>query len=466
MDMEVIFILFLFFLQFVMPAVIVIGLIWFFFVGRRILREKKSLDASKGDAIAMALEKDRIKARIINITAIILWPVTFGVVISMGIPFQIALLAAFICSGLCGWWAAKIKRRYSAGFKENFVKSGLSEVFDNLRYEPQGRFDNASLHSLDFFNTVDRVSGNDLIDAAYKGLHFAQCDLGVHERYTVTVSDKNGNTREEVRWLDVFKGRAMRFDFADKFRGKVQVVAKDFDGAKVKSSRVGWQTVETELAEFGKHFDVFATDPLDAMAVLTPQMIEGIFFMKQALDVPAAFYFIENTMVVFMETGREAFDVTGKHTLLEEKALLRRDIGLITGFMDVMYFKAQSVTVALSPATGDVRSETAAAVAAAIGPSGAEKIVHKTKRTVGKTVSKTLAFLPKAIIAVFLVSAAYGLIYLPGEIAAGTSSDSMMVPTTGYLIVMGIFLVPFALMHIYGGLFLLLVHILIMSANL
>ena len=79
-------------------------------------------------------------------------------------------------------------------------------------------------------------------------------------------------------------------------------------------------------------------DPLDAMAVLTPQMIEGIFYLKKALNVPTALYFTGNAMFVFMALARETFDVSDKNTLLEDSRLLKRDIALMTGFMDVMYF--------------------------------------------------------------------------------------------------------------------------------
>lgn len=53
---------------------LLIALIWFFFVGRRFYREKKSLDAFKGNEIAKAMTMDRIKARFIRTLGKILWP--------------------------------------------------------------------------------------------------------------------------------------------------------------------------------------------------------------------------------------------------------------------------------------------------------------------------------------------------------------------------------------------------------
>jgi hypothetical protein len=463
MDMEIIYVLFLIFLRLVAPVLIIIVLIWFFFVGRRIYKEKKSFDASKGDEVAMSMEKDRIKARLLHVIRLISMIVVAILAVYLGANEDIVLVVVAICGLAFLLWAEVFKKRYNANFKEHIVKAELSKVLDNLQYEPQGRFDNALISGLDFFKKFDDIRGNDLINADYKGLHFAQCDMGVQERYTATVENKDGSTREEVRWRDIFKGRVMRFDFADKFRGRVQVVAKEFPGTKIKSSRSlgAWQSVETELAEFARYYDVYALDPIDAMAALTPQVIESVFYLKKALDVPIALYFIENTMVVFILTNREAFDVSGKHTLLEERILLQRDIALVTGFMDVMYFKAQGAPAAASPE--NTRSETAAAVAAAIGPSKAEKLVRKTTRGVGKT----LAFLPIAVIAVFLVSAVYGFLYLPDHIAAGTSPDAPLVPTIGYMAVAGFFIIiPALSRHIFFTAVAMAIHLLFMSANL
>jgi hypothetical protein len=330
------------------PVLLVILLAWGAVVLRRGWREKKSFSASRGDETAMAMEWLRVKAWATGIVGVVLWPVAFGLALCLGANIQLALTAAFVVSTACLFRALSVKKRYNANFKENVVKAELSKVFGNFRYVPNGRFDTAFLQGLDFFKSLDVVGGNDLITADYKGIRFAQCDLGVEEMYRVTVEvddgaeDRDDRTREEERYRDVFRGRAMRFDFADKFRGKVQVVGRDFDGAKVKSSRREWQIVETELAEFQDYFEVFALDPLDAMAVLTPQMIEGIFYLVKALGVPMAFYFAGNTMVVFIALSRETFDVSGRHTLLEERELLKRDIALVTDLLETMYFKSQA----------------------------------------------------------------------------------------------------------------------------
>lgn len=468
---EIVFLILLLILEIAGPIILVIFLVWGVVVLRRGWREKESFSASRGDETAMAMERLRIKAWGMRIVGAILWPVGFGFSLYLGANGQLAFMAASVISGGCFLWAGSIKNRYNTSFKENFVKSELAKVFENLQYVPDGKFDAASLQSLGFFKSIDRVSGNDLITADYKGIHFAQCDLGVQEMYTVTVKDSDGHTKREDRYRDIFRGRAMRFDFADIFRGKVQVVSRNFDGAEVKSPRGEWQVVETELAEFSGRFEVFAYDPLDAMAVLTPQMIEGIFYLGKALGVPMALYFIENTMVAFLSTGREAFDVSGKKTLLEERELLKRDIALITGFLDIMYFRRQE-TPAPAPAfreqTPEERAAAAAAVAAAAGPTEGEQIARQAKRVVGKTFS----YLPHAIIAVFLVSAVYAMVALPDGISAGASysdgqwqGSGMRVPTIGYLLVGGFFVIAAARTP-FVAVLLLAIHLLFLAANI
>jgi hypothetical protein len=108
----------------------------------------------------------------------------------------------------------------------------------------------------------------------------------------------------------------------------------------------------------------------------------------------------------FTAPGREAFDASGNKTLLEERALLKRDVALVTGFLDTMYFKPQEIH--------------------AEGSGGAESV------------------------------------------RAGTSSDAMLVPTIGYLIVGGFFIIVPALLAkgFFMSIIALAFHLLFLSANI
>jgi hypothetical protein len=438
---EVTLLILILLLEIIGPVLYVVALIWAVVSARRVYREVKSLKASKGDEIAMSMEKNRLKSLILKIIAVLIFPVVLLATILIGLPVWLSVNVTILFSVVILGWSAFIKSRYVKDFKGHLVQTELAKVFDNLNYNPNGSLDHGLIRGLDFFFANDLIKGNDLISADYKGLHFEQCDLNVNEEYTVTTQNSNGELQSETRYRSIFQGRAMRFDFSENFHGRVQVVSRDFDGAKVKSVNGDWSSVETELVEFNNRFNVFAIDPLDAMATLTPQMIEGIFFLNQALGVPMALYFSEKTMNAFFDTGREAFDVSGNKTLLEERALLQKDVAFVTGFLDTMYFKPQENYDSANRMSAEERLAAAQATSEALAPSQAQAISKKVTRSVGKTVGLIRTYMPYAIIASFILSAVYAFIQLPDGIVAGTSDDAMVVPTIGYLVVAGVFIV-------------------------
>jgi hypothetical protein len=334
-----------------------------------------------------------------------------------------------------------LRARYNTGFKENFVTAELSKVFGNLEYKPNESFSGDEVGGLGFFAHGDRLGGSDFIEADYRGVHFSQSDLNVLEVWTETEEDNNGNTREVERTRRVFGGRMMKFNFADAFRGDVQVISRDFSDARLFESSDGWQTVETELAEFGEHFRVFARDPLDAMAALTPQMIEGIYYLEGAVNVPVAFYFRGNSMYAFLATGRDAFEASGK-TLLEARKLLQKDIGLVTNVMDTMYFRKQVGGEA--PRSGEAGSAAGFRPRRGVSvpaPSLAGNLTRKGKRAASLAAANT----GRAVFALYVASAIYTFFKLPDGLVLSTdvtSPDATSAPTLVYLAVLTVFMLP------------------------
>ena len=457
---DLVFFLALLFVEVALTVLIVIGLVWGFFVWRRIRREKKSFAASKGDDAALSMERDRVKARWLRILGVLLWPAVYAAALSFGADSRAAFIAASVSAGACFWRAAILKGRYSASFKENVVKSELSKVFDNLRYEPKGAFDAASIRRLGFFSHADAIEGNDLITAEYKGIRFSQCDLGVEEEYTVTEEDSDGSTHTETRYRGVFRGRAMRFDAAEEFKGTTRVIQRDFEGAKAGA----WEKVETELAEFNENFQVFASSGVEALETLKPQVIEGIFWLARAVSAPVALFFRGREMYAFLNLKRDSFDVSGKHTLLEEREFLRQDIKLVTDFLDTMYFKTDGRSGAEKARAREIFSESASASDWALAGRRAKAAVRRGFR-------KAAARLPYILSAVYVISAVYMVYRLPGGVALSWSGETgaagPYVPAIAYAAAMGVFVIPGLLgRKAFIGAAALLFHLLLMWWNL
>jgi uncharacterized membrane protein YuzA (DUF378 family) len=487
--MEILWVLFLFILHFVGPVITVIALVWGAFKLRSLYRDIRSIRASRGNATAMDLELTRLKSRFAMIGAVMLGIVGFFAgfyvtvwILGLSTP-NIAIVFAAVFFAPLAIRSRLLKQRYNNSFKENFVTIELSKVFSNLKYKPNEYFSGDEIRGLNFFSRTDGISGNDFIEADYKGLRFSQSDLEVSEIWTDLESDKNGDTREVTHSLTVFGGRVMKFDFADAFRGEVQVVGKSFDGARVRDESAGWQSVETELAEFGERFNVFARDPLDAMAALTPQMIEGIHYLERAVHKPLSLYFKGNSMYAFLEIGHDSFEIgAGKKTLLEASEMLTRDIALVTDFLETMYFKRQEGgDAAIGVESLPRRREIPAA-----GPS-LEDLTEDLTRKGRRVFSFAISIVWWAVVAIYAVSAIYTFVMLPDGIVLSsnvTNPDAVTAPTLVYLAVLTVFVLGFifpllgrqgrinirsitgSIMCLAGTSLLLLFHWLFVSANI
>jgi hypothetical protein len=204
--------------------------------------------------------------------------------------------------------------------------------------------------------------------------------------------------------------------------------------------------VETELAAFNDHFQVFALDPLDAMAVLTPQMIEGIFSLNNVFREPMALYFNENTMSAFISMKRQAFDASGDKTLTEERELLQKDIRLVTDFLDTMYFKRQEGVAPISVAPISAAPVSAAPLSDSPAPDMAAPAMGVGGRFMRYGLKKYLAKFTfrNIILAAFAISAVYTLFKYPYTIPIPTEDGTMDVFTLLYLAIAGFFTYAFS----------------------
>ncbi|MEA4881301.1 MAG: DUF3137 domain-containing protein [Synergistaceae bacterium] len=462
----------LFILEFAVPLLLAAGLLWGYFVWRRMRREKKSLDASRGDESMMVLERLRRKARLMKFLAVLLWPVLFPAALYAGANIQISLIVASIGFLICMTRSLHVRRQYNEAFKKTLVASELSKVFDKVAYEPHRCLEAREVANLGFFVKPDSWGGNDYMEAEYRGVRFRQSDLVLQKITKVQETDDEGETKEREIREDIFRGRGMAFNFADEFKGEVQVVGRDFTNDRI--SHVGWQTVETELAAFNDRYRVFAPSPVAAMTVLTPRMIEGIFNLQNGVNAPLALCFKGGMMFAFISLDRESFDVSGSKTLLEERWLLNRDIALVTNFLDTMYFKKQEGNSLAADARFG-RGE--AAGGAEVHPKARipnMATVEKALRSTRMSLGLLSANFGRILFALYVLSAAYTFVELPSELVLSSDprvEGAISAPTLGYLGILTVFLLPLLRRRggrrlIAYGCALLLIHCFFVRANL
>lgn len=271
----------------------------------------------------------------VGLACLALYLATLG--IGAALFITLGLAAALLFSGV------HMIRTANRTFKKNHVEGELRQAFDVTRYEPgHCPWTDDALRALECFKSFDAFYGSDFLEAAYQGKPFTRSDLTLQEEEEYEEEDEDGNKTTHTRMASFFHGCVLTFLFAEAFESEVRIVSKNFDGYE---SAGRWDKVETELEAFNERFRVGAKDPVHALKILTPQMILGIFSMHEAVQAPLLAIFKERRLHVFINSGRDAFELSGLRGMERQMDLLRQDIGCITNFMDTMYFKKDALSL-------------------------------------------------------------------------------------------------------------------------
>lgn len=239
-------------------------------------------------------------------------------------------------------WGVRMKREANRAFKKDHVEAALRRAFDVTRYEPgHCPWTGEALRALACFDSFDASYGSDFLEAAYQGTPFTRSDLTLQKEEEYEEEDNDGNKTTRTRMVSFFHGCVLTFLFAEAFESEVRIVSRSFGGYEAAGMR---DKVETELEAFNKRFWVHAQDSVYALKILKPQMILGIFSMHEAIQAPLLAIFKERHLHVFVNSGRDAFDLSGLKGMERELDLLERDIKLITDFMDTMHLKKEKLS--------------------------------------------------------------------------------------------------------------------------
>ena len=221
---------------------------------------------------------------------------------------------------------------YRDAYKTYFVQESLAEVFDNLKYDRNSGLPRLVVQEV--MTAGDRYHSNDLITAKYKDINFTQADVHTEREHRST--DSNGHTT--TTYTTIFKGRFLIFDFNRDFKFRLELVGKNFAGARlVRSNKAKFGKIETESPEFSKHFTIYAQDGFEAFYILDPSFIEKLQALGEYYDDHILFGFIDKRLYVAVGDNNDSFEPPHPDKLTDEKAEINRvksDIATIIQFVD------------------------------------------------------------------------------------------------------------------------------------
>lgn len=145
----------------------------------------------------------------------------------------------------------------------------------------------------------DRSNYEDKIIGQRNGVDFEFFEAHLEQRRTTR--DSQGRTR--TKWVTVFRGQCLRFDFHKTFHGRT-LVARDAGIFNRFGGGDGMKIAKLEDPKFEKAFSVYTTDQVESRFILTPD------FMQRLVDLEEAFRganlrcaFVDGEMQVAIENG-------------------------------------------------------------------------------------------------------------------------------------------------------------------
>lgn len=234
---------------------------------------------------------------------------------------------------------SKSETEYRNLFKKVFVVKALESKFTDLIYEPHKGIPYETISGTNMMRMGNRYQSEDFISAKYKGIKFEQADVHIQEERTST--DSKGDTK--TRYVTIFKGRWMIFDFNKSFKSDVQIVQKGFGNSKVKTmSLFGkkedlFKKVSMESESFNQRFNVYAQNELDAFYILTPPLMAKIERLAELNTGRLLLCFINNRLHIGIYDDKNSFEPDVIFKEINEEETIRRisgDVDMITQFVD------------------------------------------------------------------------------------------------------------------------------------
>jgi len=229
-------------------------------------------------------------------------------------------------------------------YKKYAVLEELCLAFNNVNYKPYECIPQIEIDSLKLFRRYDLMTGNDLFEAERGGILFSRSDLNLSvER---NKEDKDGNINKS--YVKVFGGSVFKFNSGENYPLRLQIISEGFphvQGSGVLDKllrRANENTVETEMDEFNRMFNVYCEDQTVARMILTPQVIDGINRFGKFIRYPIAVIFDKQYIYLLLSTpGIDSFEVclAGSKSVEQQQETIIAQTTFIVSIVDNIYLQ-------------------------------------------------------------------------------------------------------------------------------
>ena len=203
-----------------------------------------------------------------------------------------------------------IHSNISKEFKTRYIINIIKEIYPDASYDPRHGLELSTIMEPGFFKSPDRFYSEDYVSAKYNDIPFLMSDFTLQERH-VRHNSKGGTT---VTYENYAKGRFMVFDFKREFNQVLKVAETKYLGLNTR----GLEKIETESVDFNKKFTTYASNPLTAFYVLTPQIQLKLLELETKFKGSIFFGFLKGKMYVAICDNVSILDINAAKAITEE----------------------------------------------------------------------------------------------------------------------------------------------------
>ena len=228
---------------------------------------------------------------------------------------QIAMAVALFGTFLGLTWVAKPLRKAKEAASHLLLESVCGYL--KLSFSPGvGDFDYQRFREAGVVPSYDRKYLEDRLQGEHEGIAFDLIEARLQQRRTTT--DSKGRTR--TTYVTVFNGLLIDAASPRAFQGRTVVTSDGgwignlFGGIGRKGERV-----TLESPEFERHFEVYASDQVEARVLLTTTMLERLVELRTRLGDTPRLAFVNGRLLIAVPRKGDQFEAGGLFSSLTDR---------------------------------------------------------------------------------------------------------------------------------------------------
>ena len=240
-----------------------------------------------------SIRKTKVRTTRIVIAGIV---AIFAIFIAAKLFFLLPVISIFCLAGLIIIVSIN-SGDYHRKFKKEIIGTFVKECDENLTYKPEQGVNPTLYKKGGFEQYFDRYSSEDLIEGKLDNKYYvSMAEVLTQEEST----DSEGNTTTTT----IFHGMFGVSDCAKEIPGYIKIHSdKGFFG-KIFGNK---EKIEMDSSEFEKHFDVYGTNQITTMQILTADIMELLIEFKTTSKIEYELTLTGNQIYLRFFTG-EVFE--------------------------------------------------------------------------------------------------------------------------------------------------------------